>query len=150
MVIYARQRCQRKKIARENNTRLWFVIVGLEVYHQAENRAGGTPETQKDFLETLASDFPDRAQERQKRKAPVANEFALGYTYQDVLDTDHEGKEGMANWEGLEKAKRNRSSCTPLHISPFGTFSFLCSPHKASIYSACPAGYLGCHTVGLG
>ncbi len=25
------------------------------------------------------------------RKAPVANQFALGYTYQDVLDADHEG-----------------------------------------------------------
>ena len=25
------------------------------------------------------------------KAAPVANAFALGYTYQDVLDADHEG-----------------------------------------------------------
>lgn len=54
--------------------------------------SGGTPETQREFLESVATDPannrrpPDRG-----RKAPIANQFALGYTYQDVLDTDHEG-----------------------------------------------------------
>ena len=53
---------------------------------------GGTPSTQKDFIETLAAEnIPKKPQERYKRKPPIANEFALGYTYQDVLDTDHEG-----------------------------------------------------------
>ena len=52
---------------------------------------GGSPETQKEFLETLASDVPKRPQDRHRRKPVVANEFALGYTYQDVLDADHEG-----------------------------------------------------------
>lgn len=51
---------------------------------------GGSPDTQKDLLETLASDAPKRNQDRHKRKPVVANEFALGYTYQDVLDADHE------------------------------------------------------------
>ncbi|MCJ1466830.1 hypothetical protein MMC07_005451 [Pseudocyphellaria aurata] len=51
---------------------------------------GGTSEIQKEFLELLAPESLDRLQERHKRKPPVANEFALGYTYQDVLDTDHE------------------------------------------------------------
>ncbi|KAL1596318.1 hypothetical protein SLS60_008963 [Paraconiothyrium brasiliense] len=52
---------------------------------------GGTPETQREFLESVATDPtnnrrpPDRG-----RKPPIANQFALGYTYQDVLDTDHE------------------------------------------------------------
>ncbi|KAF2726928.1 dynein [Polyplosphaeria fusca] len=52
---------------------------------------GGTPDTQRDFLESVANDAssnrrpPDRA-----RRPPIANQFALGYTYQDVLDTDHE------------------------------------------------------------
>ncbi|KAH7081255.1 dynein [Paraphoma chrysanthemicola] len=52
---------------------------------------GGTPETQREFLESVSTDSasnrrpPDRG-----RKPPVANQFALGYTYQDVLDTDHE------------------------------------------------------------
>ena len=53
---------------------------------------GGGPETQKEFLETLASDAPKRPQDRHRTKPVVANEFALGYTYQDVLDADHEGK----------------------------------------------------------
>lgn len=29
---------------------------------------------------------------RGNKAAPVANAFALGYTYQDVLDADHEGE----------------------------------------------------------
>ncbi|KAH3919814.1 hypothetical protein HBI56_031400 [Parastagonospora nodorum] len=52
---------------------------------------GGTPETQREFLESVSTEGansrrpPDRG-----RKPPIANQFALGYTYQDVLDTDHE------------------------------------------------------------
>lgn len=52
---------------------------------------GGSPETQKEFLEMLSSDTPKRSQDRHRRKPVVANDFALGYTYQDVLDADHEG-----------------------------------------------------------
>jgi len=33
-----------------------------------------------------------KIQDRQSSKQPpIANNFALGYTYQDVLDADHEG-----------------------------------------------------------
>lgn len=53
---------------------------------------GGTPDTQKELLETLASDAPKRPQDRNKRNPVIANEFALGYTYQDVLDADQEGE----------------------------------------------------------
>ena len=53
---------------------------------------GGSPDTQKELLETLAADAPNRPQDRHKRKPAIANEFALGYTYQDVLDSDQEGK----------------------------------------------------------
>lgn len=55
---------------------------------------GGTPDSQREFLDTLSSDpsDPRLPDERRKGKvAPIANEFALGYTYQDVLDADHEG-----------------------------------------------------------
>ena len=52
---------------------------------------GGTPDTQRDFLEALASESSKKSQDRHRRTPPVANEFALGYTYQDVLDADHEG-----------------------------------------------------------
>ena len=52
---------------------------------------GGTPSVQREFLETLASDSPRRTtQDRQKKAPPIANSYALGYTYQDVLDADHE------------------------------------------------------------
>jgi len=55
---------------------------------------GGTPDSQKEFLETLSSDpsNPQLSNEKRKGRIPsVANEFALGYTYQDVLDADHDG-----------------------------------------------------------
>lgn len=53
---------------------------------------GGTTETQREFLEILASDNgTKRSQDRYRKKPPTANEFALGYTYQDILDADHEG-----------------------------------------------------------
>ncbi|KAF2433466.1 DLIC-domain-containing protein [Tothia fuscella] len=50
---------------------------------------GGTPETQREFLESLSTETP-RTRRPQSRKAPIANQYALGYTYQDVLDADHE------------------------------------------------------------
>jgi len=52
---------------------------------------GGTPETQRDFLESLSTESAG-ARRHQSRKAPIANQYALGYTYQDVLDADHEGR----------------------------------------------------------
>ncbi|KAL2822186.1 dynein light intermediate chain-domain-containing protein [Aspergillus cavernicola] len=54
---------------------------------------GGTPESQREFLETFAADTSDSGISNEKRKAklpPVANQFALGYTYLDVLDADQE------------------------------------------------------------
>ncbi|KAF2656473.1 hypothetical protein K491DRAFT_596927 [Lophiostoma macrostomum CBS 122681] len=52
---------------------------------------GGTPETQREFLESVSTDpSSNRRPPDRGRKPPVANQFALGYTYQDVLDTDHE------------------------------------------------------------
>ncbi|CZR63838.1 related to dynein light intermediate chain 2 [Phialocephala subalpina] len=52
---------------------------------------GGTPESQREFLESLSTDESRRAGDRQNSKQPpIANNFALGYTYHDVLDADHE------------------------------------------------------------
>ncbi|KAF2868076.1 dynein [Massariosphaeria phaeospora] len=52
---------------------------------------GGTPESQREFLESVSTDpASNRRPPDRGRKPPVANQFALGYTYQDVLDTDHE------------------------------------------------------------
>ena len=53
---------------------------------------GGTPDTQRDFLESLASSESRRNFDRQKIP-PIANSFALGYTYFDVLDADQDGKQ---------------------------------------------------------
>ncbi|QSZ37201.1 hypothetical protein DSL72_009295 [Monilinia vaccinii-corymbosi] len=52
---------------------------------------GGTADSQREFLEALSIDETRKSQDRQSRKQPpVANNFALGYTYHDVLDADHE------------------------------------------------------------
>jgi hypothetical protein len=54
--------------------------------------AGGSTESQKEFLEALSGEDARKTQDRQSSKQiPVANNFALGYTYHDVLDADHEG-----------------------------------------------------------
>lgn len=50
---------------------------------------GGTPETQREFIESLSSSEGRRTFDRQKTP-PVANNFALGYTYYDVLDADQD------------------------------------------------------------
>ncbi|PLB40997.1 dynein family protein [Aspergillus candidus] len=54
---------------------------------------GGTPESQREFLNTFSADTTGSGFKNDKRKGgapPVANQFALGYTYLDVLDADHE------------------------------------------------------------
>jgi dynein light intermediate chain 1 len=62
------------------------------IYALIKFRTGGTPDTQKDFLESLSTDpSSNRRPPDRGRKPPIANQFALGYTYQDVLDADHEG-----------------------------------------------------------
>jgi dynein light intermediate chain 1 len=52
---------------------------------------GGTVDSQRDFLESLSSQDQRRIIDRGNTKLPpVANNFALGYTYYDVLDADQE------------------------------------------------------------
>jgi hypothetical protein len=58
---------------------------------------GGTPDSQREFLDTFSADTsadPSLANDKRKGKGktpPIANQFALGYTYRDVLDADKEG-----------------------------------------------------------
>ena len=55
-------------------------------------KAGGSTESQREFLEAMSTDDSMRTQDRQgSKQPPIANNFALGYTYHDVLDADHEG-----------------------------------------------------------
>lgn len=59
----------------------------------AKHSIGGSTDSQRDFLDSLSNNELRRSLERQGAKIPpVANSFALGYTYYDVLDTDQEGK----------------------------------------------------------
>ena len=56
---------------------------------------GGSVDSQREFLESLALDPRRSGLDRQQQNAklpPVANNFALGYTYYDVLDADQEGR----------------------------------------------------------
>jgi hypothetical protein len=53
---------------------------------------GGSTESQREFLQSLSGEEGRKAQDKQgSKQAPIANSFALGYTYHDVLDADHEG-----------------------------------------------------------
>ncbi|KAK6359896.1 hypothetical protein TWF696_001024 [Orbilia brochopaga] len=49
---------------------------------------GGGADEQKEFVDALGGFSPDSR--KQSRRPPVANEFALGYTYLDVLDAEQE------------------------------------------------------------
>ncbi|KAI1112069.1 dynein light intermediate chain-domain-containing protein [Nemania sp. NC0429] len=51
---------------------------------------GGSVESQREFLEALSNSGQRRNTDRQNILPPVANSFALGYTYYDVLDADQE------------------------------------------------------------
>lgn len=53
-------------------------------------------ESQRDFLESLSSNEKRRNVDRSKDKSPpIANSYALGYTYYDVLDADQDGRLGI-------------------------------------------------------
>ena len=52
---------------------------------------GGTVDSQREFFESLSASESRRTLDRHgSRLPPVANSFALGYTYYDVLDSDQE------------------------------------------------------------
>lgn len=78
-------------------TLLRLCLRGLCTWEQDTHRSiiGGTPESQREFLETFSADTsadPSLVNEKRKGKTPpIANHFALGYTYRDVLDADQEG-----------------------------------------------------------
>ncbi|KAI8948393.1 dynein light intermediate chain-domain-containing protein [Xylaria longipes] len=51
---------------------------------------GGSVDSQREFLEALSNNGQRRNTDRQDSIPPIANSFALGYTYYDVLDADQE------------------------------------------------------------
>jgi hypothetical protein len=97
VVFNVRWRGQWKTIARKEYPRFRPVIPfakGILV----DFIAGGSTESQREFLEAMSTDDSRRTQDRQGSKhPPIANNFALGYTYHDVLDADHEGTHKFYN-----------------------------------------------------
>ncbi|KAL2888243.1 Cytoplasmic dynein 1 light intermediate chain 1 [Ceratocystis lukuohia] len=51
---------------------------------------GGSPDSQREFLDSLSSGEQRWNVDRQSDAPPIANNFALGYTYYDVLEGDQE------------------------------------------------------------
>ncbi|OTA62761.1 putative motor protein [Hypoxylon sp. EC38] len=51
---------------------------------------GGSVESQRDFLEALSSNDRRNLDRNNQKTPPIANSFALGYTYYNVLDADQE------------------------------------------------------------
>lgn len=128
---------------------------------------GGTPESQREFLDTLSADtsdpnVPGTMNERRRGKTPpIANQFALGYTYQDVLDADQEGRP-PAFTLGLGSAcpyMRRRlivtgSECprylgSRLRVSSLRTLSLVRATSQTALDSSIRAGDPGGHTAGL-
>lgn len=66
-------------------------------------KSGGSAESQIDFLDAISKNaatetplptFGHRRNIRdrnQRKPPPIANQFALGYTYQDVIGADQDG-----------------------------------------------------------
>ncbi len=87
------------------NSLLDSVATGRKLLERNLLVLGGSVESQREFLESLslAINDPRRGaannssagldrQQAGARMPPVANNFALGYTYYDVLDADQEGR----------------------------------------------------------
>ena len=92
MVVDARRGCEREEAAGEEYHRPRQVYLPQMIEALTDACAGGSTESQREFLEALSGEDGRKAQDRQSSKQPpIANSFALGYTYHDVLDADHEG-----------------------------------------------------------
>ena len=83
-------------IQSEHKTCIWSAMLddvssGKKLPEKQIIVLGGTPLSQRDFLESLSVQETKATQgNRSHKKPPIANEFALGYTYYDVLDADLE------------------------------------------------------------
>lgn len=55
------------------------------------NYKGGTPDLQSEFVDLLCSNHKKPTDHQRTNSLPLANRFALGYIYEDVLDADQEG-----------------------------------------------------------
>ena len=79
----------------------------------------------------------------------IANEFALGYTYQDVLDADHEGETPGASRDGDVQLTIIRHTCQTINILPLGFFDCLRSPPETTIHTTIHTGHPSSNSTGL-
>lgn len=94
----------------------------------ADVDAGGSTEAQREFLEALSTDDSRRQDRQSSKQPPIANAFALGYTYHDVLDADHEGVDGNAASIPGKFLTRSRYSSSPLHIPTLRSLALIYTP----------------------
>jgi dynein light intermediate chain 1 len=85
----------RRKTKEPDKKKIWSTLLnsvstGKRLAEKQLIVLGGSPESQREFLESISTESTSSRRDRQARKPPIANQFALGYTYQDVLDADHE------------------------------------------------------------
>ena len=89
---------------------------------------------QKELLEILVSDAPNRPQDRQ-RKPVIANEIALGYTYQDVLDADQEGQAFQAANAKVVQLTISRYTCQNINILSLRIVTCLRSSPETAVHT---------------
>jgi hypothetical protein len=98
-------------------------------------QVGGSTDSQREFLEALSTEDTRRNQDRQSSKQPpIANNFALGYTYHDVLDADHEGT--IFRWFSYfgSLLTMDRYSGPPLSLPPYRPITLFHSPITTPSY----------------
>jgi len=113
-------------------------------------KTGGTGECQKEFVESL-----NLGRKKGEKKPPIANAFALGYTYLDVLDTDQEGSFSRADFSGetwlltIVLSRGNRCRCPPRPISRLEARTCVHADTQVPIYSSYDIGYAYSDITGL-
>ncbi len=97
---------------------------------------GGSTDSQREFLEALSTDDSRRQDRQSSKQPPVANNFALGYTYHDVLDADHEGMNTKKSAERMKYLTLARYSCSPLHLPTLRSIALVYSLTTTSSHTS--------------
>lgn len=96
-------------------------------------------------------DETKKSQDRQSSKQPpIANNFALGYTYHDVLDADHEGMLSLVQFAfSNENLTLSRYLSSIILIFTRRSFSFFHTSNATTSYIANDSKYTYCYTTRL-
>lgn len=117
---------------------------------------GGTPDSQREFLDTFSADTsadPSLVNDKRKGKGktpPIANQFALGYTYRDVLDADKEGTRRMHSLiRHMLMLLSRRYPGTRLGVPLVRALSVIRTSPQTTFDPQVRPGNAGCHSDGL-